>query len=199
MATAGMIQATDMIANEVLSTAPMPTARARKVAIIGPASHDDALDTNTLLFMVQRGAVMYIPGNPQKQHTCDQACDGPNTKHSQGACLPRGICAAKLDLWYLKVHAAGLERLQRRLLPCLSQLLLGLLNQPLALLKLAFLEHLLALCKEPLCFIQAFSAFLEEIILEEGVPAPVAAAHPQFLSGPAKAERLGKSRYGFMT
>ena len=32
------IHATDMIAIEVVSTAPKPTARARKVAIMGPAS-----------------------------------------------------------------------------------------------------------------------------------------------------------------
>lgn len=37
MAAAGIIHATDMIARDVLSTAPMPTARARKVAMMGPA------------------------------------------------------------------------------------------------------------------------------------------------------------------
>lgn len=37
MAAAGMIHATDAIARDVLTTAPMPTARARKVAMMGPA------------------------------------------------------------------------------------------------------------------------------------------------------------------
>ena len=37
MAAAGMIHATEKMAKEVLTTAPMPTARARNVAMMGPA------------------------------------------------------------------------------------------------------------------------------------------------------------------